>query len=345
MNAATTEPVLEVADLGREYSDTNATVVALSSVTLRVMPGEFVAILGPSGCGKSTLLHLMAGLDAPTRGVVRVAGRDLYALSDQERTIFRRRHIGLIFQAYNLLPTLTAWENVALPTLLDGRGGRETERKARALLERVHLEHRMEHRPAAMSGGEQQRVAVARALMNDPAVLLADEPTGDLDTRRSREVWELLRQLVDEHREFADEHRGQETDRAVGGADGAFPSGDEVSKPDSSISRSGGEVSHAGSAMPRTAPAVVAVTHEASGAAFADRVIMLKDGAVAGSFNVRALVGEEASAGTKSTDQTKARTKTNTDGSAQTDLQPQPSGLDHAELAALVATRYAELAD
>ena len=170
--------------------------MALRDVSLTICKGEFVAIMGSSGSGKTTLLHLLAGLDTPTAGSVVIEGRNLAAMRDVERTLFRRRRLGIVFQAYNLLPTLTATENVALPALLDGVPSREAETKARELLARLDLELRVEHRPQALSGGEQQRVAIARALMNDPALLLADEPTGNLDSVHGAAIWERLASLA-----------------------------------------------------------------------------------------------------------------------------------------------------
>ena len=167
-------------------------MTALDGVSLDVPAGRFVAVMGASGSGKSTLLHLMAGLAAADGGEVRVNGTDIGKLADYELTLFRRRHIGLVFQSFNLIPTLTAEENVALPLMLDGSadGGR-----AGAMLDKLGLGHRKRHRPDAMSGGEQQRVAIGRALVTDPAVSLADEPTGNLDSVNSQAVCELLRDL------------------------------------------------------------------------------------------------------------------------------------------------------
>jgi putative ABC transport system ATP-binding protein len=190
--------VVDVRDLRKVYDSFGHRVKALDGVTLSVEAGRFSAIMGASGSGKSTLLHVVGGLTRPTRGEVWVEQNNLGAMSDRARTVFRRRRIGIIFQEYNLLPTLTAAENVALPWLLDGRTARETRLRVGELLKLVHLEERADHRPDALSGGEQQRVAIARALLNDPAVVLADEPTGNLDSRQSAEVWKLLRQIADE---------------------------------------------------------------------------------------------------------------------------------------------------
>lgn len=191
-------PILEVLDLRKEFRTESLPVEALRGVSLTVRPGEFVAIMGTSGSGKSTLLHLLGGLDKPTSGSIRIEGRELARLSDRQRTLFRRRRLGIVFQAYNLLPTLTALENVALPAMLEGAGDGSLDGRARELLTRVELGHRTNHRPQALSGGEQQRVAIARALINDPVVLLADEPTGNLDTENGIALWRLLASLVKE---------------------------------------------------------------------------------------------------------------------------------------------------
>jgi putative ABC transport system ATP-binding protein len=167
-------------------------VEALRGVTLQVNQGQFLAVMGASGSGKSTLLHLMAGLASPDEGRVLVNGVELAGMNDRDLTIFRRRQIGLVFQSFNLIPTLTAEENVALPLMLEGRDG---DGKVDDVLARLGMEHRRRHRPDAMSGGEQQRVAIGRALVNDPAVILADEPTGNLDSANSKAVCELLRDL------------------------------------------------------------------------------------------------------------------------------------------------------
>ncbi|MFQ5413277.1 MAG: ABC transporter ATP-binding protein [Phycisphaerae bacterium] len=191
--------VLEVCDLTKTYATGGAPVLALRGATLSVSAGEFVAVMGSSGSGKSTLLHLVGGLDAPTSGSIVIDGTDVVGMGDRQRTLFRRHRLGIIFQAYNLLPTLTALENVALPALIDGQDGSAVHDKARKLLQDVDLAHRADHRPQAMSGGEQQRVAIARALMNDPALMLADEPTGNLDTDHAQAIWRLLAGLARTH--------------------------------------------------------------------------------------------------------------------------------------------------
>jgi putative ABC transport system ATP-binding protein len=213
--------------LTKRYGTGEATVNALRGVTVEVSNGSFTAIMGPSGSGKSTLMHLLAGLDWPTEGEVEIDGVPLNRLDDTELTKLRREKVGFIFQAFNLVPVLTAEENVRLPLTLSGRS--DSAGRVEQLLEAVNLVDRRTHRPAELSGGQQQRVAVARALASEPAVIFADEPTGNLDSATSHEVLDLLRRAVDEF--------GQ---------------------------------------------AVVMVTHEATAAAVADRVIFLDDGSVVG---------------------------------------------------------------
>jgi putative ABC transport system ATP-binding protein len=185
--------MLAVRDATKSYRQGEAVVKALAGVTLDVAAGEFVAIVGPSGSGKSTLLHLMGGLDAPTSGDVLIDGASIARMSDDEVTIFRRRAIGFVFQFFNLLPTLSAEENVALPLLLDGKRPRDVRDRVAAALEAVGLAHRRGHRPDEMSGGEMQRAAIARALVIEPKVILADEPTGNLDSATGEQILELIR--------------------------------------------------------------------------------------------------------------------------------------------------------
>jgi putative ABC transport system ATP-binding protein len=185
--------VLETQQLTKQYRMGTVTVTALDGIDFSVQRGEFIAIMGPSGSGKSTLLHLLGGLDKPTSGEVILAGQPLSRLGDDEITRFRRRKVGFIFQFYNLLPTLTTAENVALPLLIDGQPiGRHRQRLA-DLLALVNLSDRADHRPDQLSGGQQQRVAIARAFVNDPQIVLADEPTGNLDSRSGAAILELLR--------------------------------------------------------------------------------------------------------------------------------------------------------
>jgi putative ABC transport system ATP-binding protein len=176
------------------------TVMAVRGVSLRIGAGEFVSIMGPSGSGKSTLLHLLGALDTPTTGRALFQGKDLQAMSDKERSLLRRNRIGFVFQFFNLLPTLTGAENVALPLLLGGRPRGEAVRAAAAALERVGLAGRADHFPDEMSGGEKQRVAIARALVAAPDAVLCDEPTGNLDSAASKEILTLLRSLPESGR-------------------------------------------------------------------------------------------------------------------------------------------------
>lgn len=190
--------LLEAKDLSRDYRLGTEVIRALNGVSFNVEQGTFTSVMGPSGSGKSTLLHLLGGLDRPTSGSVELDGRRLDGLSDEDLTSMRRRKLGFIFQFFNLLPTMTAWENVALPRLLEGERLAAVRTRAVDLLERMGLGERVEHKPAQLSGGEMQRVAVARSLVSDPILLLADEPTGNLDSRSGQSILDLLRSLVDE---------------------------------------------------------------------------------------------------------------------------------------------------
>ena len=187
--------MLELIDATKSYVQGRRTVTAVRGVSLTIRSGEFVTIMGPSGSGKSTLMHLMGALDTTTGGRAVFQGQDLQGLSDRQRSLLRRDRIGFVFQAFNLLPTLTAAENVALPLLLGGSGRRAALERGREALERVSMGHRVDHFPDEMSGGEMQRVAVARALVADPEAVLCDEPTGNLDTTNSREILSLLAKL------------------------------------------------------------------------------------------------------------------------------------------------------
>jgi putative ABC transport system ATP-binding protein len=184
-----------VENAAKNFRQGDRDVRALDGVSLEVPRGQFMAIMGASGSGKSTLLHLMAALAKPDSGRVLIDGQDPATMRDGALTRFRRRHIGLVFQAFNLIPTLSAEENIALPLMLDGSMRNGQVAKVDELLHSLGLAHRRTHRPDAMSGGEQQRVAIGRALVTDPAVILADEPTGNLDSANSRSVCELLRDL------------------------------------------------------------------------------------------------------------------------------------------------------
>jgi putative ABC transport system ATP-binding protein len=187
--------MMELREVTKVYQQGRRTVQAVRGVSLRVVGGEFVVIMGPSGSGKSTLMHLLGALDTPTSGQALFDGRDLQAMSDKERSLLRRNRIGFIFQFFNLLPTLTAVENVALPLLLAGQGRKAARGAALASLDRVGLIERADHFPEEMSGGEMQRVAVARALIAEPEAILCDEPTGNLDSANSKEILSLLRSL------------------------------------------------------------------------------------------------------------------------------------------------------
>jgi putative ABC transport system ATP-binding protein len=191
--------VLETRSLTKTYGDGELRVEALRGVDLTIEQGEFLAIMGPSGSGKSTLLHLLGGVDAPSSGQVLLEGVDLASLSDDQRTVMRRQRIGFVFQTFNLLPTLSAKRNVSLPLELDALSAEEARQRGEACLELVGMQQRGTHLPGALSGGEQQRVAIARALVIKPALLLADEPTGNLDSSNGGQVTALLRKLVDQH--------------------------------------------------------------------------------------------------------------------------------------------------
>ena len=188
-------PALEAVDVTRSYQLDGVGVDALRGVTMTVEQGDYVAVVGPSGSGKSTLMHLLGGLDRPTSGVLRVGGRDVGSMSQDELAVVRNETLGFVFQAFQLLPRTSAVDNVAMPLVYRGVRRAERRRRARAALEQVGMGHRLDHRPNQLSGGEQQRVAIARALVGDPQVLLADEPTGNLDTRTGEEVMALLEAL------------------------------------------------------------------------------------------------------------------------------------------------------
>jgi putative ABC transport system ATP-binding protein len=220
--------IIQANQLSKVYGSGETAVTALHRVDLSVDPGEFVAVMGPSGCGKSTLLHLLGGLDRPTEGEVTIDGRKLTDLTDAELTELRRRRIGFVFQFFNLIPVLNAVENAALPVTLDGVRPAAAQTKAVEWLTKVGLGDRKSHRPDQLSAGQQQRVAIARALVAEPALVLADEPTGNLDSRASDEIAALLRQVANEW-----------------------------------------------------GRAVIMVTHDPRIAAYADRIIFLKDGAIA----------------------------------------------------------------
>lgn len=191
--------MIRLQQVSKVYSLGKVEVRALDEVTLTIRPGEFVALVGPSGCGKTTLLNLMAGIDRPTSGEVWLEGERLDCLSDNSLTRLRRSRVGIVYQFFNLLPTLTARENVALPLLLDGLRHDEVKRRVERGLQRIGLTHRAEHWPHELSGGEQQRVAIARAIVAEPRVVLADEPTGNLDSVAGSAVLDLLEELHRDH--------------------------------------------------------------------------------------------------------------------------------------------------
>ena len=223
--------ILTVSHLTKVYGEGKQRTCALNDVSLSVAEGDFIAIIGASGSGKSTLLHLMGGVDRPTSGTVLMNGQDVYARSDEALAVFRRREVGLIYQFYNLVPVLNVEENMTLPVALDGRAV-NTER-LNDLLSRLGLQDRRGNLPNQLSGGQQQRVAIGRALMNAPAIVLADEPTGNLDTKNSREIMELL---VQSNRDFGqtlvvithDEDIALMADRVVSMEDGRIVSDERI---------------------------------------------------------------------------------------------------------------------
>lgn len=193
------DPIVQAVGVDKSYRSDGAVVQALRGISFTVARGEMVSIMGSSGCGKTTLLNTLSGLDEIDAGTVRIEGREIQRLSDNAKTDYRARRMGFIFQFYNLLPVLSAVENVELPLLVSGVAGRDARRRALAALERVHLSDRAKHRPAQLSGGERQRVTIARALVNDPAIVWGDEPTGDLDSANANEIMTLLEQLNADH--------------------------------------------------------------------------------------------------------------------------------------------------
>ena len=222
-NGARSEQILQAIDLRREYGQGEATVKALAGVTVDFPEARFTAIMGPSGSGKSTLMHVLAGLDRPTSGTVRLAGVDLTELGDRELTQLRRDRIGFIFQTFNLLPVLNAEENILLPLSIAGR--KPDAEWLERLVDTVGIRDRLSHRPAEMSGGQQQRVAVARALISRPSVVFADEPSGNLDSKSSGDVLDLLRHAVDDFGQTVvmvthDAHAASYADRLLLLADG-----------------------------------------------------------------------------------------------------------------------------
>ncbi len=220
-----TDPIIQIRGLRKVFHVGDVEVEALRGVDLDVPRGEFLAVVGPSGSGKSTMFHILGGLSRPSGGSVRIDQRDLSAMTEQERTNLRKRTVGFVFQKYNLLPTLTARDNIEIAKAMAGINGGAADPWFEEVLEMLGVRHRLEHKPRALSGGEQQRIAIARAIVNHPAILLADEPTGNLDTKNSDAVLNLLREL---------NHRKGQT--------------------------------------------ILMITHNPEAAAFADRVVYMRDG-------------------------------------------------------------------
>ncbi len=225
--------ILEVKGLTQIYGSGDAKVIALDHVSFNVNKGEFVAIIGASGSGKSTLMNLIGGIDKPTEGSVVIDEKEIFKLSESELAIFRRRNIGMIYQFYNLIPTLTAEENVMLPRLLDNQGSDKD--KLSSILDMIGLSERAKHLPNQLSGGQQQRVSVGRAMINDPAFILADEPTGNLDSKTSHEIINLLKYTNKKYHQTLllithDEKIALQADRIITIEDGKILS-DEVMKP------------------------------------------------------------------------------------------------------------------
>lgn len=225
--------ILRVENLSKIYGKAETEVKALDNVSFSIEKGQFVAIIGPSGSGKSTLLHILGGVDKPTSGKVFVDGCDVYAQNDEQLAIFRRRQVGLIYQFYNLIPVLNVTENITLPVLMDGQ--KVNEERLQELLQVLKLEERQMHLPNQLSGGQQQRVSIGRALMNAPAVVLADEPTGNLDSKNSQEIVELLKLSNKKYNQTLimithDENIALQADRIIAIEDGKIIR-DEVIRP------------------------------------------------------------------------------------------------------------------
>lgn len=215
--------ILKVVDLCKTYGKGDNMVRALDHVSFSVEKGEFVAIIGPSGPGKSTLLHILGGVDTPTSGKVFLDGIDVFSQNEEQLAIFRRRYVGLVYQFYNLIPVLNVEENITLPMLLDGR--KVDPKRLKEMIELLHLEGRTKHLPNQLSGGQQQRVSIGRALINAPAILLADEPTGNLDSKNSYEIVELLKESNKKYKQTLivithDENIALQADRVIAVEDG-----------------------------------------------------------------------------------------------------------------------------
>ena len=226
MNSTDLTTAVSAVDVSKTYGEGEAEVRALCTVSMEVAQGEFVAVMGPSGSGKSTLMHLLAGLDRPTEGNVYIGGENVTTMKDKELTMLRRKRVGFIFQAFNLIPQLTAEENIVLPLSL---AGEKANGNLDSLLDQVGLSDRRKHKPTELSGGQQQRVAVARALITEPAVVFADEPTGNLDSKSSDDILSLLRKAADERNQTTvmvthEAHAAAYADRVVFLADGKIVS-------------------------------------------------------------------------------------------------------------------------
>lgn len=232
--------ILEATQLFKDYQSGSLSVRALRGIDLSVNVGEFLAIMGPSGCGKSTLLHVVGGIEPPTSGQVVLEGAELGAMSDNQRSIIRRRKLGFVFQKMNLLPTLAAVENVALPLRIDGVPPRQARSQAAEALEQVDIGHRAAHFPHEISGGEQQRVAIARALVMCPAIIFADEPTGSLDSANGQHIIDLLRQCSNRGQTIVmvthDTNLADQADRVLRMQDGKMVTG-QIEPADGSSSR------------------------------------------------------------------------------------------------------------
>ena len=223
--------ILRVENLTKEYGKKDTKVVALDNVSFSIQKGEFVAIVGPSGSGKSTLLHMLGGVDRPSSGKVYIDGTDIYSLNNDELAIFRRRQVGLIYQFYNLIPILNVVENITLPCDLDGV--KVDKKKIEDMLNTLGLQNRKTHLPNELSGGQQQRVSIGRAIINNPAIVLADEPTGNLDSKSSREIIDLLRLSNKKYNQTLivithDENIALEADRVITIADGKIIKDEKV---------------------------------------------------------------------------------------------------------------------
>ncbi|MDF2542295.1 MAG: transporter, ATP-binding protein [Herbinix sp.] len=225
--------IVKVENLTKYYGSGDTVVKALDDVSFSIQKGEFVAIIGPSGSGKSTLLHMLGGVDRPTGGKVMIDHSDIYKLDETQLAIFRRRQIGLVYQFYNLIPVLTVEENITLPLLLDGH--KVDEKQKNEIIKILNLENRLNHLPNQLSGGQQQRVSIGRALINNPAIMLADEPTGNLDSKNSTEIIELLKMFNKKYQQTLliithDERIALQADRIIAIEDGRITK-NEVIRP------------------------------------------------------------------------------------------------------------------